>query len=323
MRVIFMGTPDFSVGTLEALIAAGHDVCLAVTQPDKPKGRGGKMQYTPVKEKALFYDIPVYQPKRVRDPECVEELRKYNADVIVVIAFGQILPKSILELTPYGCINVHASLLPKYRGAAPIQWAVIDGETVTGVTTMQMDEGLDTGDMIMKTEVPIEAQETGDSLHDKLAAAGAALCVETLKALEDGTAVHEKQGESPTAYAKMLTKELGNIDWTQPAVKIERLCRGLNSWPGTYSHWNGKVMKIWRAEAAGESGVKSGQETAGTEGPAQPGMVLAVGKNDFTVQTGDGILRVLEVQMPGKKRMETGAFLRGNTMEPGDVLTQE
>lgn len=324
MRVIFMGTPDFSVGTLEALIAAGHDVCLAVTQPDKPKGRGGKMQYTPVKEKALFYDIPVYQPKRVRDPECVEELRKYKADVIVVIAFGQILPKSILELTPYGCINVHASLLPKYRGAAPIQWAVIDGESVSGVTTMQMDEGLDTGDMIMKTEVPIAADETGESLHDKLAAAGAALCVKTLKALEDGTAVHEKQGESPTAYAKMLTKELGNIDWTQPAVNIERLIRGLNSWPGTYSHWNGKVMKIWRAEAhTAEEGAKYAQDTAGGEEPAQPGTVLSVGKNDFTVQTGDGVLRILEVQMPGKKRMETGAFLRGNTMEPGDVLTQE
>ena len=324
MRVIFMGTPDFSVGTLEALIAAGYDVCLAVTQPDKPKGRGGKMQYTPVKEKALFYDIPVYQPKRVRDPECVEELRKYKADVIVVIAFGQILPKSILELTPYGCINVHASLLPKYRGAAPIQWAVIEGESVSGVTTMQMDEGLDTGDMIMKTEVPIAADETGESLHDKLAAAGAALCVKTLKALEDGTAVHEKQGESPTAYAKMLTKELGNIDWTQPAVKIERLIRGLNSWPGTYSHWNGKVMKIWRAEAhTAEEGAKYAQDTAGGEEPAQPGTVLSVGKNDFTVQTGDGVLRILEVQMPGKKRMETGAFLRGNTMEPGDVLTQE
>ena len=207
MRVIFMGTPDFSVGTLEALIAAGHDVCLVVTQPDKPKGRGGKMQYTPVKEKAMFYGIPVYQPKRVRNPECVEELRKYHADVIVVIAFGQILPKSILELTPYGCINVHASLLPKYRGAAPIQWAIIEGESVTGVTTMQMDEGLDTGDMIMKTEVPITEDETGETLHDKLASAGAELCVKTLKALEDGTAVHEKQGESPTAYAKMLTKE--------------------------------------------------------------------------------------------------------------------
>lgn len=312
MRVIFMGTPEFSVGTLEALIAVGHEVCLAVTQPDKPKGRGRAMQAPPVKERAEFYGIPVCQPKRVRDPECVEELRKFNADVIVVVAFGQILPKSILELTPYGCINVHASLLPKYRGAAPIQWAIIDGETVTGVTTMQMDEGLDTGDMIMKTEVPITEDETGDTLHDKLAAAGAQLCVETLKALEDQTASFEKQGDSPTAYAKMLTKELGNIDWNCPAVQIGRLIRGLNSWPGAYTRWNGKVMKIWKAKA----------ETC--EKPqADPGTVVSVGKNEFAVQTGDGILRVLEVQMPGKKRMETGAFLRGNTMEPGSVLTSE
>ena len=311
MRVIFMGTPDFSVGTLEALVAAGHDVCLAVTQPDKPKGRGGRMQYTPVKEKALAYGIPVYQPRRVRDPECVEELRKYHADVIVVIAFGQILPKSILELTPYGCINVHASLLPKYRGAAPIQWAIIEGESVTGVTTMQMDEGLDTGDMIMKTEIPIAADETGETLHDKLAAAGAELCVKTLKALEEGTAVHEKQGESPTAYAKMLTKELGDIDWAEPAVKIERLVRGLNSWPSAYTRWNGKVMKIWRAAA-------EAAETA----DVQPGTVVSVEKESFAVQTGDGVLRVLEVQMPGKKRMDAGAFLRGNTMEPGELLTR-
>ena len=212
MRIIFMGTPDFSVGTLEALVEAGHDVCLAVTQPDKPKGRGKEMQPTPVKEAALRHGIPVYQPRKIRDPQCVEELRKYHADVCVVVAFGQILPKTILELTPYGCINVHASLLPKYRGAAPIQWAILEGETVTGVTTMQMDEGLDTGDMILKTEVPITENETGESLHDKLAAAGAELCVKTLKALEDHTAVLEKQGESPTAYAKMLDKKMGDID---------------------------------------------------------------------------------------------------------------
>lgn len=308
MRIIFMGTPDFSVGTLEALAAAGHDICLAVTQPDKPKGRGKEMQYTPVKEAAIRLGIPVYQPKKVRDPECVEELRKYNADVMVVVAFGQILPKEILDMTRWGCINVHASLLPKYRGAAPIQWAIIEGEEVTGVTTMQMDEGLDTGDMIMKTVVPITEDETGESLHDKLAEAGAKLCVETLKAVEDGTAVFEKQGESPTAYAKMLDKKLGNIDWTQSAVRIERLVRGLNSWPSAYTYWNGKVLKIWKAKAV--PGVP-GQE---------PGTVTAVGKNDFTVQTGDGGLQVFELQIPGKKRMETGAFLRGYTLETGTVL---
>ena len=312
MRVIFMGTPDFSVGTLEALIQAGHEVVLAVTQPDKPKGRGGKVQYTPVKEKALEHGIPVFQPVKVREKSCVEELARYGADVMVVIAFGQILPKEILELTPYGCINVHASLLPKYRGAAPIQWSIIDGETVTGVTTMQMDEGLDTGDMLLKAEVPIEADETGGSLHDKLAAAGAELCVETLKALEDHTAVFEKQGESPTAYAKMLTKEMGNIDWNNSAVQIERLVRGLNSWPSAYTHWNGKVMKIWKAKA---------ESTQPDSDPAvSPGVVTEVGKDCFTVSTGDGILRVYEIQIPGKKRMETGAFLRGYAMEPGTLL---
>ncbi|HJA81336.1 MAG TPA: methionyl-tRNA formyltransferase [Candidatus Mediterraneibacter intestinipullorum] len=312
MRVIFMGTPDFSVGTLEALIAAGHDVCLAVTQPDKPKGRGKEMQFPPVKKMAIKHGIPVYQPRKIREPECVETLRKYNADVMVVIAFGQILPGTILEMTPYGCINVHASLLPKYRGAAPIQWSIIEGEAITGVTTMQMDEGLDTGDMIMKKEVPIAEDETGESLHDKLAEAGAALCVETLKALEDKTAVFEKQGESPTAYAKMLTKEMGNIDWSRSAVQIERLVRGLNSWPSAYTHWDGKVMKIWRAKAEAD------QAEAG-----QPGTVTEVDKDSFAVQTGDGVLRVYEVQIPGKKRMDTGAFLRGYTMEPGTSLTRE
>ena len=223
MRIIFMGTPDFSVGTLEALIEAGHEIALVVTQPDKPKGRGGKMQFTPVKEVAVEHNIPVYQPRKIREPECVEELRKYNADIMVVIAFGQILPKEILEMTPYGCINVHASLLPKYRGAAPIQWAVIKGEKVSGVTTMQMNEGLDTGDMILKTEVTLDEKETGGSLHDKLAEAGAKLCVDTLKALEEKSAAWEPQGESTTEYAKMLDKKMGDIDWNQSAVSIERL----------------------------------------------------------------------------------------------------
>ena len=206
MRIIFMGTPDFSVGTLEALVEAGHEVCLVVTQPDKPKGRGKEMQYTPVKEAALKHGIEVYQPRRIREAECVEKLRQYNADIMVVVAFGQIIPKEILEMVPYGCVNVHASLLPKYRGAAPIQWSIIDGEVVTGVTTMQMDEGLDTGDMLLKTEVPITEEETGESLHDKLAKAGAALCVETLAKLQEGSIIPEKQGESPTAYAKMLDR---------------------------------------------------------------------------------------------------------------------
>ena len=326
MKVIFMGTPDFSVGTLEALIEAGHEVVLAVTQPDKPKGRGGKMQYTPVKEAALAHGIPVLQAVKIREAQAVEELRKYNADIMVVIAFGQILPKEILEMTPYGCINVHASLLPSYRGAAPIQWAVINGDKVSGVTTMQMNEGLDTGDMIQKTEVEITPDETGESLHDKLAAAGAALCVETLKAVETHTATFEKQGESPTAYARMLDKKLGNIDWSRSAVEIERLVRGLNSWPSAYTHWDGKVMKIWKAKAEPGAGVQAGgTETEKLQGESQTaaGTVVAVEKDSFTVQTGEGRLKVLQLQIPGKKRMDADAFLRGYSLKPGTVFTTE
>lgn len=308
MRIIFMGTPDFSVGTLEALVEAGYEVVLAVTQPDKPKGRGGKMQFTPVKETAMKYDIPVFQPKKVREPECIEELRKYHADVMVVVAFGQILPKEILEMTPYGCINVHASLLPKYRGAAPIQWAVINGEEVSGVTTMQMDEGLDTGDMIMKTEIVLDKQETGGSLFDKLSDAGAKLCVKTLKALEDKTAVWEPQGETTTAYARMLDKNMGNINWKDSAIQIERLIRGLNPWPSAYTDWDGKVMKIWEAEVAE---VNSG---------AEPGTIVKVEKDGFSVQTGEGQIKVKALQIPGKKRMEADAFLRGYKIEEGSIL---
>nr|WP_296264775.1 methionyl-tRNA formyltransferase [uncultured Merdimonas sp.] len=310
MKVIFMGTPEFSVGTLEALIDAGHEVVLVVTQPDKPKGRGGKMQYTPVKEAALKHGIPVYQPKKIREEACIEELRTYQADIMVVIAFGQILPQEILDMTPYGCINVHASLLPKYRGAAPIQWAVINGEKVSGVTTMQMDAGLDTGDMLLKTEVVLDENETGGSLHDKLAAAGASLCVETLKGLEAHTIHPEKQGESPTEYARMLDKSLGNIDWSRTAEEIERLIRGLNPWPSAYTGWNGKTMKIWEAEVAPQG------ETAVQE----PGTVVRVEKNGFLVQTGSGLLKVCTLQIPGKKRMDAGAFLRGYPMEAGLVL---
>ena len=311
MKIIFMGTPDFAVGTLEALIEAGHEVVLAVTQPDKPKGRGKEMQYTPVKECALKYDIPVFQPRRVREPECIEELRKYDADIMVVVAFGQILPKEILEMCTYGCVNVHASLLPKYRGSAPIQWAIIDGEEVTGVTTMQMDEGLDTGDMLLKTEVTIEPKETGGSLFDKLADAGAKLCVETLEALQNKTVTPIPQGETTTAYAKMLDKQLGNIDWNKTAVQIERLIRGLTPWPSAYTNWNDKVMKIWDAEV---SAIDIETEDA------KPGTIVKVEKDAFYVQTGEGLLKVCELQIPGKKRMDAGAFLRGYQVKVGEKL---
>ena len=308
MKVIFMGTPDFSVGTLAALVEAGHEVVLAVTQPDKPKGRGKEMQYTPVKEYALEKGIPVYQPEKVRRPECIEELKKYQADVCVVIAFGQILPKEILEMTPYGCINVHASLLPKYRGAAPIQWAIINGESISGVTTMQMDEGLDTGDMLEKAEVPLGEKITGGELHDLLAEAGAKLCAQTLEKLEKGELKPEKQGETPTAYARMLDKKLGNIDWTRPAVEIERLIRGLNPWPSAYTTWNEKTMKIWDADVVDE------------EKTAEPGTIIEVTKQTFSVQTGEGALRINELQIPGKKKMSADAFLRGYQVKTGEKL---
>ena len=311
MKIIFMGTPDFAVGTLEALIEAGHEVVLAVTQPDKPKGRGKEMQYTPVKECALKHDIPVFQPRRVREEECIEELRKYNADIMVVVAFGQILPKEILEMCTYGCVNVHASLLPKYRGSAPIQWAIIDGEEVTGVTTMQMDEGLDTGDMLLKTEIPVEPKETGGSLFDKLAQAGAELCVETLEALQNGTVTPIPQGETTTAYAKMLDKQLGDINWNKTAVEIERLIRGLTPWPSAYTNWNEKVMKIWDAEV---SDIDVEMEDA------KPGTIVKVEKDAFYVQTGEGLLKVCELQIPGKKRMDAGAFLRGYQVKVGEEL---
>ena len=311
MKVIFMGTPDFAVGTLEALIEAGHEVVLAVTQPDKPKGRGKEMQYTPVKECALKHAIPVFQPRRVREAECIEELRKYDADIMVVVAFGQILPKEILEMCTYGCVNVHASLLPKYRGSAPIQWAIIDGEEVTGVTTMQMDEGLDTGDRLLKTEIPVEPKETGGSLFDKLAQAGAKLCVETLEALQNGTVTPIPQGETTTAYAKMLDKQLGDINWNKTAVEIERLIRGLTPWPSAYTNWNEKVMKIWDAEV---SDIDVEMEDA------KPGTIVKVEKDAFYVQTGEGLLKVCELQIPGKKRMDAGAFLRGYQVKVGEEL---
>lgn len=311
MKIIFMGTPDFAVGTLEALIEAGHEVVLAVTQPDKPKGRGKEMQFTPVKECALKHDIPVFQPRKVREEACIEELRKYNADIMVVVAFGQILPKEILEMCTYGCVNVHASLLPKYRGSAPIQWAIINGEEVTGVTTMQMDEGLDTGDMLLKIEIPIEPKETGGSLFDKLAAAGAKLCVETLEALQNKTVTPIPQGETTTAYAKMLDKQLGNIDWNQSAIEIERLIRGLTPWPSAYTNWNEKVMKIWDAEVWD---IDLEMEDA------KPGTIVKVEKDAFYVQTGEGLLKVCELQIPGKKRMDAGAFLRGYQVKAGETL---
>ena len=306
-----MGTPDFAVGTLRALVEAGHDVVGVFTQPDKPKGRGKAMQPTPVKEAAMEYGIPVYQPRRIREAESFEILKQLAPEVIVVVAFGQIIPQSILDLPPYGCVNVHASLLPKYRGAAPIQWAVIDGEEVSGVTIMRMDAGLDTGDMISKVIVPITKEETGESLFDKLSVAGAKLLVDTLPSIVDGSAVYEKQpAVSPTPYAAMIEKEMGAIDWNKTAVELERLVRGLNSWPSAYTKVNGKTLKIWKAEVVMKK----------TRDFVLPGTVLQADAKGFLVQTGQDILSIQELQLEGKKRMDASAFLRGYTVEVGRVL---
>lgn len=310
MRVVFMGTPDFAVGTLEELIKAGHEIIGVVTQPDKPKGRGKTLMPTPVKGVALKHQIPVYQPKKVREKEFTEALRNLSPDVIVVAAFGQIITKEILEIPRFGCINVHASLLPAYRGAAPIQWAVINGEKESGVTIMQMDEGLDTGDMIDKVVVPLAQDETGGSLFDKLSQAGARLCVKVLKDLEEGKAVREKQPEeSTTPYASMISKKMGEINWSQPAGSIEQLIRGLDPWPSAYTKLQGKTLKLWKARVVEEKQEKG-----------RPGEVVQVEKEAFFVQTGEGILKIEELQMEGKKRMDTGAFLRGFQLTCGEIL---
>lgn len=309
MKLIFMGTPDFSVGTLEALIAAGHEITLVVSQPDKPKGRGHELAPTPVKETALKHGLKVFQPKRLRDPETVKTLEETPADAIVVIAFGQIVPASILHMKKYGCINVHGSLLPKYRGAAPIQWAVIDGERESGVTIMQMDEGLDTGDMLLKGSVVLDEKETSGSLFNKLSALGASLCVEALEKLEKGELTPEKQGESPTEYARMLTKEMGELDFSRDAVTLERLIRGFNPWPSAYTRLGDKTLKIWAADVCEKQDPKK-----------QPGTVTEVAKQDFTVACGEGALKITELQLQGKKRMDAAAFLRGYHLEAGMKL---
>lgn len=309
MRVVFMGTPDFSVPALQKLIEEKHEVIGVVTQPDKPKGRGKTVQFTPVKELAVTYGIPVYQPNRIKgNEEFYEEMKALNPDVIITIAFGQILPKEILELPQYGCVNVHASLLPKYRGSAPIQWVILDGETETGITTMMMDTGIDTGDMLLKEVVKLDEKETGGSLHDKLSVLGGNLLIETLKQIEAGTIKRIPQGEAKSKYAKMLTKDLGKIDFARSAVEIERLIRGLNPWPSAFTSLHGKTLKIWDANVV-----------EGTEN-AKPGEVIAVDKFSFTVMTGDKALEIMEMQLEGKKRMTTEAFLRGYKVEKGEIL---
>lgn len=308
MKILFMGTPDIAVPTLETLIQSKHEVVGVVTQPDKPKGRGKSIAYSPVKETALKYELPIYQPVKVREEAFINIVQQIKPDVIIVIAFGQIIPKSILEIPKYGCINIHASLLPKYRGAAPIQWAVINGEEKTGLTTMYMEEGLDTGDMLLKEEVDISPEETGGSLHDKLAQLGGKLILKTLEQLEKGTLNPIKQDDSLSNYACMLDKKMGYIDFSKSAEEIERLIRGLNPWPSAYTFLDGKTLKIWKADVLKD------------ERDGEIGEIVEVNKEEVLIKTGMGTLALKEVQLEGKKRMETKAFLRGYEVHAGTIL---
>ena len=310
MKIVFMGTPDFAVGALEAVVAAGHTVTAVVTQPDKAKGRSGQAQFPPVKECAVKHGIPVFQPVKIKAPEAVKELKKFEADIFVVAAFGQILSKEILDMPKFGCVNIHASLLPKYRGAAPINWCIINGEKETGVTIQQMNEGIDTGDILAAKSMAIAPDETAESLFDKLSRLGAELIVETLPKLERGEITPVPQDETLASHTKMMSKSLGRIEWNNDAVSIERLVRGLNSWPSAYTFWNKKSLKLWRCEVI----------DAESENAALAGKVTAVSKDSFDVACAKGALRVWELQLEGKKRMDAKTFLMGNQVKVGDLL---
>lgn len=308
MKVLFMGTPEIAATILEAIINSKHEVVGVVTQEDKPKGRGKVLAAPPVKEVALKYGIDVFQPHIIKEQGAIEKLREYDADIFVVAAYGKILSKEILDIPKYGCINAHASLLPKYRGAAPIQWSIIDGEKVTGITVMQMDEGLDTGDMLFVEEVEITDDDTADSLYDKLSVSGGKIIVEALDKIEAGDVNPVKQDDSKATYAKMLDKSLGRLDFNKSSDEIERLVRGLNSWPGTYTYLNDKTLKIWTVKL--------------TEEPlnGEPGTLFNPGDGRLFVNTSDKLLEIVELQLEGKKRMDVKSFLLGYKIATGQKL---
>lgn len=318
MDIIFMGTPDFAIGTLDAIEKAGHNIVMVVTQPDKPKGRGRKMVMSPVKEWAVERNIPVFQPKRIRDPESIAEFRHTKADIAVVAAFGQILPEKILEAPKYGCINVHASLLPKYRGAAPIQWSILNGDEVTGVTIMQMGPGLDDGDILLQEEVPIAENETGGSLFEKLSQVGGDLSVKALEGIENHTIIPVPQDPSKATHVGMIRKDLGKIDFSQDAAVIERYVRGLNPWPGTYTYFHNKMLKVWKASVIPEDSIPKRDEVPVTVGTIET--LTTEGSGAIIVRCGKGFLALEEVQLEGKKRMSAADFMRGHELTPGDVF---
>lgn len=310
MRIVFMGTPDFAVGSLQALCESGkHEILAVVTQPDRPKGRGNKLLQTPVKEYALEQGLTVYQPQKVKTPEFVELLHELQPELIVVAAFGQFLSKEILELPKYGCINVHASLLPKYRGAAPIQYAIIKGEKESGVTIMQMDIGMDTGAMLDKVVVPIEENTTMGELHDALREQGATLLLQVIDKIAAGTAVSEPQDDAQATYATLLDRSMEHIDWSKTAQEVHNLIRGFNPAPSTFTKLpNGKSLKIWGSKMTGKSSA------------AAAGTVIETGKHSFFVACGEGVLEITEVQPESKKRMPAQVFLNGRGVQEGDLL---
>ncbi len=308
MNVVFMGTPDLAVTVLDAIVQSSHNVTAVVTREDKQKGRGKELSMPPVKVYALEHDIPVFQPVKIKTEEAVATLRSFDADIYVVAAYGQILSEEILSIPKKGCVNVHTSLLPKYRGSSPIQWAIIEGETQTGVTVMQMDAGMDTGDILFTQKVAIDPKETGGSLHDKLADTGAALIVKALDEIEKGNVNPVKQDSAQATYTKMLDKGMGNIRFEAGSARIERMIRALNPWPSTYTYLHGKILKIWAAEVFPEKSTEA------------PGTVIRVDGSAFFVKTGDGVLKITEVQLEGKKRMSVKDFLLGAKIQAGDVL---
>lgn len=311
MRIIYMGTPVFAVHALESIIKAGHEVVAVFTQPDKAKGRSKSLVPTPVKEVALAHNIPVFQPVRLREEENVTRIKEYAPDAIVVAAYGQILSEDILNIPKYGCINIHASLLPKYRGAAPIEWSIIDGEAKTGVTTMYMAKGLDTGDMIEKVVVPIESKDNAMTLHDKLAEAGAKLILSTLTLLEEGKAVRTPQDDAESNYAVMLKKEMGDVDFSKSATEIERLVRGLLPWPCAYTMIDGKHVKFYEADVV----------ACDVDGK-KPGEIIAITKKNFDIACGADALRIKRLQPEGKKEMDAASYLNGNKLQIGMICGQ-
>lgn len=316
MRLVFMGTPAFAVPSLKAVIHAGHEVVGVCTQPDRVQGRGQTLTLSPVKTLALARGIPVMQPTKMSSPECVQQLADWRPDAIAVTAFGRILPKAILDLPPMGCINVHASLLPGYRGAAPVQWALIRGDTETGITTMRMDEGMDTGDVLLQRTVPIAPEDTAAELGTRLATVGGALLVETLKQVEAGTIIPRKQNPAQATFAPLLRKEDGAIPWTQSAVEIVNRIRGLSPWPGSYTFHRRHRLIVWKARVAVGGRADGGERR-------QPGTILAVGPESFLVGTGEGNVEVLDVQPVNRKRMSAAQFLQGHALPVGAVLTPQ